>query len=107
MLSPVTGLQIVGQAAGVSTALSAIRELQPSLLVLDLNLPDGNGLQVLREAKQHDPNMKVIIFTNHPEDQYRQRCAQLGAEYFLCKSTDSKQLIEIVEKLTVSQGDPQ
>lgn len=100
MLSQVGDLKITGQVASVAAALVAIPELRPELLVLDLQLSDGNGIQVLREAKRHDPNMKVIVFTNQPEAQYRRRCAQLGADYFLCKSTDSNLLIEIVAGLT-------
>ena len=107
MLSQVSGLDIAGEAANVAEALSAIRELQPDLVILDLQLPDGNGLQVLWEAKQNYANMKVIILTNQPEAQYKQRCAALGADFFLCKSTDSDLLVEIAETLTVSEGDPQ
>jgi len=106
MLSHITGLVTAVQAASVAEALGAIRELKPDLAIVDLQLPDGNGIQVLREAKLQTPEMKVIIFTNHPEAQYKQRCTELGADFFLCKSTDSNLLIKIAERLTRSKGIP-
>ena len=104
MLSHISGLDLAGQAASVAEALSAIRELQPDLAILDLQLPDGNGIQVLREAKRFLPDMKVIVFTNHPEAQYRQRCDELGADFFLNKFTDSNLLVKIAEKLTLKES---
>ena len=99
MLSQVTGLKVVGEAESVADAQRAIEELKPGLVVLDLQLRDGSGLEVLREAKRVQPNIKLVVFTNQPELQYRQRCADLGADYFLCKSTDAKALLAIGEVL--------
>jgi DNA-binding NarL/FixJ family response regulator len=103
MLSQVTGLEVVGQAEGVVDAHRAIQELSPGLVVLDLQLRDGSGLEVLRETKRVYPNIKLIVFTNQPELQYRQRCADLGADYFLCKSTDAKALVAIGEILVAER----
>jgi DNA-binding NarL/FixJ family response regulator len=99
MVSQVRGLEVVGEAEGVADALRAINELKPGLVILDLQLRDGNGLEVLRKTKQIHPSIKLVVFTNQPEMQYRQRCADLGADYFLCKSTDAKALITIGEIL--------
>jgi len=99
MLSRVSGLKVVGQAKGVADAQRAIEELGPGLVVLDLKLRDGNGLEVLRETKRVQPNIKLVVFTNQSELQYRQRCTDLGADYFLCKSTDAKALVAIGEIL--------
>ncbi len=99
MLSKIKQLDIVGDVANVSAAHAAVRTLQPDLIVLDLRLGDGSGMEVLREAKQHHPDTKVIILTNFPEPQYERKCAELGADFFLCKSTDSHRLVEISERL--------
>lgn len=106
MLSRVNGVEIVGEADGVRAARQAIRDFQPDLVILDIQMPDGSGLEVLRRTKQAYPNTKVIIFTNQPEVQYQRRCSELGADYFLCKSTDLNLLIEISEKLA-TEGPPQ
>ena len=104
MLSKVPGLEIVAQAEGVYDAQRAMDELEPELVILDLQLRDGSGLDVLREAKRKHPTVKLVVFTNQPEMQYRQRCADLGADYFLCKSTDSKALIAIGEILVAERS---
>jgi DNA-binding NarL/FixJ family response regulator len=103
MLSQVAGLEVVGQAEGVADARRAIDDLEPGLVILDLQLGDGNGLEVLRDTKRVHPNIKLVVFTNQPEMQYRQRCADLGADYFLCKSTDAKALIAISEILVAER----
>jgi DNA-binding NarL/FixJ family response regulator len=99
MLSQVSGLKVVGEAEGVADAQRSIQLLEPGLVVLDLQLRDGSGLEVLRETKRNHPHIKLVVFTNQPELQYRQRCADLGADYFLCKSTDAKALVAIGEIL--------
>jgi len=63
---------------------------------------DGSGIDILREAKRHYPATKVIILTNFPEPQYETKCAELGADFFLRKSTDSHRLVEISERLASS-----
>jgi two-component system cell cycle sensor histidine kinase/response regulator CckA len=102
MLSQVPGLDVVGQVNSVAEARSALRDLNPDLVILDLQMRDGSGIDVLRELRSIHPQTKVIVFTNHPEDQYRRRCANLGVTQFLSKSTDSRLLIEIVEQLALN-----
>ena len=103
MLQTVVGLTVVGQAQSVAEASQAIRELNPNLVVLDLQLGDGNGIEVLQATKKVNPSIKFVIFTNQSDSQYRQRCAELGADYFLCKSTEAKSLVTIIEGLVTKQ----
>ena len=104
MLTAVSGLNIVGQAHSVAEARWAIHALKPNLVVLDLQLGDGNGIEILRETKERDPSIRFVVFTNQSELQYRQRCADLGADYFLCKSTGARSLIALSEGLVPNQG---
>jgi DNA-binding NarL/FixJ family response regulator len=104
MLSQIEGLEIVAQAGTGSEASGAIQLLRPDLVILDIQMPDGNGIDVLREAKQSYPDTVVVMLTNHPYSQYRKKCAELGADYFLGKTTDSKLLIAIAEHLATARG---
>jgi CheY-like chemotaxis protein len=88
MLSDVPGLVVVGQAEGVADAQRAIDDLEPGLVILDLQLRDGNGLEVLRETRRNHPTMKFVVFTNQPELQYRQRCGTVLTIFV--PSTDAK-----------------
>ena len=104
MLSRVAGLDIIGEAGSVAQAHDAIRELRPDVVILDLQMGDGNGIEVLRETKRLYPSIRQVIFTNHPELQYRQRCLDLGADYFFCKSTDARSLIAVSETMVAATG---
>jgi len=101
MLSAVTGLEVVTPAQNATEALAHFESFQPQLVILDLQMPGGSGLGVLQQIKQERPETRVVIFTNHLESQYRSRCSELKADYFLSKSTDAKLLIEISKQLTV------
>jgi len=103
MLKTVAGLTIVGQAQSVAEASRAIQELTPNLVVLDLQLGDGNGIEILQATKKANPSIRFVIFTNQSDSQYRQRCAELGADYFLCKSTEAKSLLTLIEGLVSKQ----
>jgi DNA-binding NarL/FixJ family response regulator len=104
MLLQIEGLEIVAQAGTGSEASGAIQVLRPDLVILDIQMPDGNGIDVLRQAKQNYPNTVVIMLTNHPYSQYQKKCAELGADYFLGKSTDSKLLLAIAEHLATAKS---
>jgi CheY-like chemotaxis protein len=99
MLSAVDGLEVVGEAQNACEAVSAIHSLRPEVVILDIQMPDGTGLGVLREVKRDYPGTVVIMLTDHAEAQYQKRCLELKADYFLSKSADWKLLIEIGEQL--------
>jgi DNA-binding NarL/FixJ family response regulator len=99
LFSCIEGIEVVGQARDVPDSLAAIRAFQPDVVILDIQMPGGSGIDVLREVKQNYPSIITVMLTNHPYPQYQRRCAQLGADYFICKSTGAKLLIEIGEQL--------
>ena len=73
MFSLIEGIEVVGEAQDAPETLASIRALQPDVVVLDIQMPGGNGIDVLREVKRDYPKTIVIMLTNHPEPQYRQR----------------------------------
>jgi DNA-binding NarL/FixJ family response regulator len=99
MLDELAGIEIVGQAENVAEAISAIQNLQPDVVILDIRLPDGNGIDVLRNIKQDGVGPMVIILTNYPYPGYRQRCLNAGADFFLDKSTEFDQIPALFERL--------
>ena len=69
-------------------ALEQLRLQQPDLILLDISLPDGNGIDLLRMTRNLYPDTKSIIVTNHANDYYKDLCISLGAYSFLDKSKD-------------------
>ena len=104
MFSGMKGVELVAQAADVRLAYDAVEEMQPEVIILDIQMRDGNGIDLLRDVKQKYPDTVAIMLTNYPYAQYRQKCAELGADYFFSKSTDLKQLIKTIQQLAGESG---
>ena len=98
ILDELAEVEIVGQAETVAEAISAIGELRPDVVILDIRMPDGSGIDVLQTIKQDDPAPAVIVLTNYPYPAYRQKCLQAGADFFLDKSTEFDQIPDLIER---------
>ena len=99
MLSEIEGVEIVGQAQESLEAIESIQKLNPHVVILDIRMPQENGIKVLEAIKKDDQSPTVIIFTNYPYPQYRKRCMDLGADFFFDKSTEFEKLIDTVKYL--------
>ncbi|MHA1873408.1 MAG: response regulator [Candidatus Heimdallarchaeaceae archaeon] len=99
MLSEFKEIEIVGQTGYAQEAIEFIRELIPDVVILDLKLPDGNGINVLKKIKKGNISTKVIIFTNYPYFQYRKKCLEAGAEFFFYKANEFEKLVEVIKHL--------
>ena len=104
LFSELSGVTVVGQAATAYDAITAIPPLKPDVVVLDISLPGGNGLQVLQAIKRERPAPLVIMLTNFAHEQYRQRCLKLGADYFFDKSREFEKVLEVLTEV-VEQED--
>ncbi len=107
MLDELAGIEIVGQAENVAEAISGIQNLQPDVVILDIRMPDGSGIDVLRHIKQDGVGPMVIILTNYPYPGYRQKCMQAGADFFLDKSTEFDQIPKLLERFKQDSGSAQ
>lgn len=104
MVTQVAAVGAVHLAQDVSGTLALVRDEALDLVILDVQMPGGSGLEVLRAAKEKSPATIVIILTNFPYPQYKQRCMELGADYFISKSTDSNELSRLIDRLAVSRS---
>jgi DNA-binding NarL/FixJ family response regulator len=95
-LEGMDGLDIVGTAEDVPAAIDGLTSCPPDALILDLQLPSGSGLQVLRAVRQKLPNMRVIVMTNFAAEPYRKAAMAAGAEVFLDKSAEFGRVRDIL-----------
>ena len=102
VVSDIKGFEIVGEAAEQSEAMQSINKTNPDVVILDIRLPKGNGIEVLRELKNKDHVPVVIVLTNYPYPQYRTKCNAIGADYFFDKSTEFDRIKEVLRQLTTS-----
>ena len=98
MLDELAGIEIVGQAGNVTEAISGIQQLRPDVVILDIRMPGGSGIDILQRVKQDEGAPIVIILTNYPYPVFRQKCLQAGADFFLDKSTEFEQIPELFER---------
>jgi len=86
----------IRSAENYATALSQLAEGLPHLLILDINLPGKNGIELLKYARANYPSLTVIMLTNQSTDYNRTMCTRLGASHFIDKSTEFEQLPSII-----------
>jgi len=105
MLVSHADVTVVGQAATVAAALQQIPQVQPECVLLDIQLPDGDGISVLRAVKRMTPTPAVVMVSNYSDEYHRQRCQVAGADFFLDKSKQFEEIPGLVRALIRTKGD--
>lgn len=91
--------EVVGEASNGQEVLDLVEEDGCDVVVLDITMPDKNGLTVLQEMKVKHPNLPVLILSMHPEDQFAIRALKLGASGYLTKESAPEELIGALKKV--------
>lgn len=106
MLADVEQLQVIGEAGDAQAATTdAILEQKPDVVLLDIHLLDGSGIDVLERLKKANPTLVVIILTDYPFPQYRDKCIEAGADFFFVKSTQFDQVVPTLKQLIQRTND--
>ena len=99
MISVIPGVEIVGQAENSGEAIVFIEVLKPDVVILDIRMAGGGGIEVLKKIKQKKIEIVKIILTNYPYSQYKTKCFELGADYFFDKSTEFNKITGVLSNL--------
>jgi len=102
LLSRREGISIVGDAGTVETAIEEAARLRPNVVIMDVRLPDGSGVEACREIRQENPETKVIMLTSYADDEAVFASILAGAAGYLLKQTRGQALVEAIE--AVSEG---
>jgi DNA-binding NarL/FixJ family response regulator len=86
LLSEIKGIGLIEIARDTTEARQVIDVMRPDAVVLDIRMPGGSGVDLLKEIKKETPGTFVIMLTSYPLSQYRKRCFESGADVFLDKS---------------------
>jgi DNA-binding NarL/FixJ family response regulator len=111
LLADVPGLEIAGEAGDVSEAVELVTTLHPDVVILDIHLTGGSGIEVLRRVKQMQPAPVVVMLTSLSHPAYRPAALAAGAEYFFEKTTGLPEMHRMLKELareanTVRAGAP-
>ncbi|MBI4126530.1 MAG: response regulator transcription factor [Deltaproteobacteria bacterium] len=89
----------VGEAADGDQALAIIQKEPWDIVILDVTLPDRNGLQILKILKQDHPNLPVLILSMHPEEEFAIEALRRGAAGYITKQSAADELVAAVRKV--------
>jgi DNA-binding NarL/FixJ family response regulator len=86
----------ISQASNCEQALELFQPFKPDTVILDIALPDGSGIDLLRKFKENNPDVNVIVFTNYPTPEFKRSCIELGATSFIDKSNINSLLLNLI-----------
>jgi DNA-binding NarL/FixJ family response regulator len=95
--------QVVAEAGSLSEALAATRRFVPDLVVMDVRLPDGSGIEACREIRSEYPEIKVVMLTSYPDEEAVLSAIIAGASGYLLKQVRGRDLVAALE--AVGRGD--
>jgi DNA-binding NarL/FixJ family response regulator len=104
MLSNLNEVEIVGEVDDAPDALAAVRALKPEAVILDIQMPGGSGIDVLRDIKRERLAPTVIMLTNFPHPQFRHTCLEARADFFFDKTTEFEKVMDVFQGLTTSHN---
>jgi len=96
-LSAQDDLEVVGEAADGQEALRKAKELRPDLVLMDISMPNMNGLEAVTMLRKRVPDSKILILTMHDNREYIARIIRLGARGYLLKDTSPAELIRAIK----------
>jgi DNA-binding NarL/FixJ family response regulator len=90
---------LAGEASDGREAIQRFREIQPDITLMDVRLPDMNGIDAMITIRAEDPGARVIMLTTFEGDAEIQRALQAGAQGYMLKSMPRKQLVEMIRRV--------
>ena len=89
--------QVVGEAGTVADAVAAARRLQPDLVIMDVRLPDGSGIEACREIRAERPDTRVVMLTSYPDEDAVLSAIIAGASGYLLKQVRARDLVAALD----------
>jgi DNA-binding NarL/FixJ family response regulator len=98
-LQSLGGFDVVGFAESESAAVAAIAETEPDVVITDIRLKEGNGIEVVRQVRQKDftSRPRIYVLSNYANAEYRRQCELVGADDFFDKSGEYDRFLETLQ----------
>ncbi|MCM3124081.1 response regulator transcription factor [Mesobacillus sp. AQ2] len=103
ILSVEEDIEVVGEAVSGDDALLKVENCQPDMILMDINMPMKNGVEVTGILKKKYPNIKILVLTMHSHEEYFMSAIREGADGYLLKDAPSDQVVEAIR--TVARGE--
>ena len=92
-------LKTIGEAGDYHSALDMVRKTKADLILLDLSLGDGNGIELIKEVKVINPALPVLVVSLHDENLYAERALKAGARGYIMKSEETENILTAIKKI--------
>jgi two-component system response regulator DevR len=92
-------MEVIGEASSVREAVTLAEQLAPDVVVLDIRLPGGNGLEACRQIKECRPDTRIIVLTSYPDDEVLFDAIAAGADGYVLKQIGSDELIRALQRV--------
>jgi DNA-binding NarL/FixJ family response regulator len=93
------GFQVVAEAGTVAEAIEQARRFQPDIVVMDVRLPDGSGIEACREIRSELPQTRVVMLTSYPDEEAVLSAIVAGASGYLLKQIRARDLVAALENV--------
>jgi DNA-binding NarL/FixJ family response regulator len=93
------GLVVVGEACNGLEAIQQVDQLRPDVVLMDLAMPQIDGLEATERIKAQHPGIGVVMMTIHDSEEAREQATKAGVDAFLAKGTDTEILIQIIQEV--------
>jgi DNA-binding NarL/FixJ family response regulator len=92
-------LEVCGQASDAAEALELVKAVRPDVVVVDIQLKTGNGLDLIERIKTHDKSIRILAWSMYPDSQYAQRALHAGALGYINKENTSERIVEAIRRV--------
>jgi DNA-binding NarL/FixJ family response regulator len=92
-------LMVCGEAESVRDARAAVRELNPDVIVADVSLKQGDGIELVRDVRAHHPHLPILVLSMHDETIYAERMLAAGANGYIMKQAASEQFLVAIRRV--------
>lgn len=104
LLDEQPGIRVVGEAGNVQDAVAEAARLAPDVILMDIRLPDGNGVEACRTIRSAQPNCRVVMLTAYADDDALMTSVMAGACGYLLKQTRGHELIRAIEEAAAGRS---
>lgn len=103
VLATAEDIEVVGESSTGAKTVEMFKELRPDVSIIDITMPDMNGIETTREIHKIDPKAKILILTMHLNEEYLSQTLKSGALGYMLKNSDKKELLEGIRKVSHGQ----
>jgi len=104
VLANATGFRVVGEAGTVNDAISLASQARPDVVLMDVRLPDGSGVEACRRIKADNPDTRVVMLTSYQDEEAIVGSVMAGASGYLLKQADAERLIQAIRDAAAGES---